>query len=1457
MDKPFYRRTHNYYRARLGLIEKLKGEVVDEQQKNYLQAGYIHPELYPEGIDNEEDFVRQELEAGEYSNAPLTFTEITSGSTWFAMYPEKIAGEEKPTTSIFFPVTIKGDRKAIYDAIYKGIKGRPHYAKSPTALKLKAKAMKLKLDLLKMERERKQDLSGTMPNYALAGIGLSGEGFLAGLGALNADTEQKADALVVSEVLEKSKQDKAYSKEKQSFDQIFEEYNKGISENEIKAWVWYKRSLGYPMTYWKKWWMGSTTGAESTYVVTKQSTTLLDNRWQPIQTVPQNATIGRPTKFEHEYKGVNHLIVVGEDGSKFILVKDHVKITATGQKVAQKDLDKLVKSNALFYLAGELVPYPVYAFGNMYERENQLAEDKEEIISTYGQQVYDHHLSVIQKAKPKVISIQNPDANERPKILVFSSFALEYKITHFREDVTTELNVPEDEGMSLKEAFKVWVDGLSRDELGNLSSFQIRHYYVNNASMRGMTDEEKQMIERYAPLEGEQLFSRFLHEALTFEDQVRLDRMWNEVYNGWSDIPYTKVPIGFECSGKFKLSHELKFSPAQREAIAFSEIAGSGIIAYDVGVGKTMAAIISVANAIYAGRTKRPCIVVPNPTYAKWVKEIIGYEDKKTGEFFPGVLSYTGMKVNEWYNLGKKMLSKINLEKPVPENSITVMTYEAFVKIGFSQKLMNEVFEELQEVLQQRGEEDDVRNFEKKKLTYYELIGVGQKDTIADIDTLGFDYLVIDEAHNFKNVFADSPKDEQGQKRFKITGAASARGLKCFFLTNYIQRKFGRNVMLLTATPFTNSPLEIFSMLSMVAYEKLAAAGIKNLQVFMETFILQSLEYVNSYDGGIREQHVVKSFNNRLILQKMIHNHIAYKTGEDAGVKRPCKINLPRIYQRDENGVAKRLPTGEQILTYLEMNEEQKMNQQEIIALAMQKSKMANIFRAMAMSLDNALSPFLYVGSLPPEDHVDFVEKSPKIFYTVQCIKSVKEYHESQDKPVSGQVVYMNRGKEYFPMLKRYLEEEVGYKTGVKHNGKRFDEVEIISSGISPNKKEGIKDAFLDNVVKVIIGTATIKEGIDLQTHGTVLYNCYADYNPTDLKQVEGRIHRQGNEYAYVRVAMPLVQDSMDVFVFQKLEEKTARINDIWYRSDRGNVLDQETLDPEEVKFALFTDMRALASIELDKEKKEVYRTLSITNDNFTLIANLKAIVDAFYNQQERLRQMLSENNQVFVDQVLNENSQFKSSPGWNHHSESKQKSILERAKNLTEETTEFLHSAMDDKDLIRIARKHNTLLNDLYQSNRSYQLDRLMSDFRLNLSKIRKAEKTTLAQKGYTIDDDFEVIKAEIRKDIEQLEEELESLGSPDYFAQKVAEVQAKKDRLAIKGGTAMERVQDFESLNHLLSIPFNADKAGYCDIPKPNGQAPKPKADKTKVLRLRAKAVKLKLQLLAQQRERELEVA
>src|SRR5207237_1243299 len=138
----------------------------------------------------------------------------------------------------------------------------------------------------------------------------------------------------------------------------------------------------------------------------------------------------------------------------------------------------------------------------------------------------------------------------------------------------------------------------------------------------------------------------------------------------------------------------------------------------------------------------------------------------------------------------------------------------------------------------------------------------------------------------------------------------------------------------------------------------------------------------------------------------------------------------------------------------------------------------------------------------------------------------------------------------------------------------------------------------------------------------------YPDWNPTDILQLQGRIWRQGNRFGFVRFVLPLVQDSMDVFVFQKLEEKTSRLNDIWFKADRGNVLDVESIDPQEVKLALITDVGRLTMLFFDEEKKEAQREL--------------VKVDAAIKQVEKIQEEINNYNEYrteaigFISEVYN-----------------------------------------------------------------------------------------------------------------------------------------------------------------------------------------------------------------------------
>jgi hypothetical protein len=100
---------------------------------------------------------------------------------------------------------------------------------------------------------------------------------------------------------------------------------------------------------------------------------------------------------------------------------------------------------------------------------------------------------------------------------------------------------------------------------------------------------------------------------------------------------------------------------------------------------------------------------------------------------------------------------------------------------------------------------------------------------------------------------------------------------------------------------------------------------------------------------------------------------------------------------------------------------------------------------------------------------------------------------------------------------------------------------------------------------------------------------------------------------------MPLVVNSMDVFVFQKLEEKTARINSIWYKADKGNTLEMDSIDVEEIKYALIDNPKELARMKFEKQAAQAQKELSLAEENQKMYGELKSLIHYYNTYRGRL----------------------------------------------------------------------------------------------------------------------------------------------------------------------------------------------------------------------------------------------
>ncbi len=269
----------------------------------------------------------------------------------------------------------------------------------------------------------------------------------------------------------------------------------------------------------------------------------------------------------------------------------------------------------------------------------------------------------------------------------------------------------------------------------------------------------------------------------------------------------------------------------------------------------------------------------------------------------------------------------------------------------------------------------------------------------------------------------------------------------------------------------------------------------------------------------------------------------------------------------------------------------------------------------------------------------------------------------------------------------------------------------------------------------------------------------------------------------------------MDVFVFQKLEEKTSRINDIWFRGDRGNVLDLESLDPEEIKLALITDVDRLVKMFFDQEKEELNRSYR------RLVSALEALkaVQSDIKDYADYRDRCLESIRSFHTSLLASDF-FKELPKVAEDGEIESKQI-KKAKELKEDIEALLSgSELADKDILSVGRK---IENSYPVLGIYFQARYNLAYFKEYVSKVRKTERTLLKPKGYSLSSDLAPVLTQYQADLEALKLHAGTYAGDEKsprWEELRGEIQQKKSALQVEGRTAESRAQEFDRLNYLL---------------------------------------------------------
>ena len=623
--------------------------------------------------------------------------------------------------------------------------------------------------------------------------------------------------------------------------------------------------------------------------------------------------------------------------------------------------------------------------------------------------------------------------------------------------------------------------------------------------------------------------------ASTYRDRV--EDLYNRSFRGYVAPEFSNSPIDVPGLATDRTVRDWRWS-SLRKSLAM----GKGIIADDVGLGKTLGGLLLARMAKINGQAKKPIIVVPKSVLANW------YEEAET--WFPGSRVLT---IGANFSRGKdgKLIGADDKpgERKRKYHDLTQNDYDfviisepSFEEVDLDPEMKERYYSD--DFWVQRGESLGNAGDKRRKAIkerYEQHIAQREFSDRTDaiwFNELGVDMLIADEMHHQKNLYAakarfgDQPKFLGGQ-------GLSNRALDFNLKTRWIrENNGGKNIYGLTATPTKNSPLEIYSMLSHIAPEAFERIKIRNSEEFLDRFCEFKQDKVLSTGGEIEDASVVSGFKNLDELREIMARFIDRRTADDVGLKLPDRDD--RMHLVDMSPAQQAVYAELRELAEESAGKKDATGDTHIFAIMDKMNK-----AALDLSI---LDKDTYAGA-----------SSPKYAALAkQCVEGVKE---------GGQIVFCE-----------YIDSHDKIVAALVDSGFKRDEIGVINAQVAGSavKRQNIANAFNAGKLKVVVGNATMAEGLNMQKTTTDIHHMDVPWEPATLQQRTGRGLRQGNLNARIRIHTYLSKGSFDGYRYQAVSAKKDWQDLLWNGGDRVENLAREgSFSTEDMRIMLAADPEA------------------------------------------------------------------------------------------------------------------------------------------------------------------------------------------------------------------------------------------------------------------------------------------
>lgn len=633
----------------------------------------------------------------------------------------------------------------------------------------------------------------------------------------------------------------------------------------------------------------------------------------------------------------------------------------------------------------------------------------------------------------------------------------------------------------------------------------------------------------------------------------RLVKAYNEQFNAIVTRTYDNAELSLPGLA-------LSFEPRSHQVAAVARMINDPavLLAHEVGAGKTAEMAMGSMELRRLGLVRKPCVVVPNHMLEQFGREwaqlypqaklLVASSDDLAGDRRRAFVARCATGDWDAVILTRGAFERIPMSAEAQADYLEREVESMRAQLDRVQERSNPLGVKRMQAALQRAEERV-----KSKLA-------GARDAGITFEATGIDYVVVDEAHGYKNLRTPS----------NIPGAAidgSNRASDLDMKLHYLRSRYGgRCATFATATPIANSVTEAYVVQRYLRPDLLAEAGIEDFDSWAATFGESVTAIELSPDGSsFRMNTRFAKFRNVPELLRMWHLSADIKTAAD------LNLNTPDLAER-EDGRREPETVAVPASTELEAYIEDLAERADRVRSGGVEPTEDNMLKISSDGRAAALDVRLVGGETDEVTKVQIAADRISAIYT-EHRDDVYYDSSGEPDPVRGslQLVFCDLGT---PRPDGGWSVYADLRDELAAKGVPRERVRFVHEARNDREKGELFAACRAGRVAVLIGsTERMGVGTNVQRRAVALHHMDCPWRPADLAQREGRIIRQGNANPEVQIIRYVTSGSFDGYSWQTVARKAEFIAQVM----RGKLDSREIEDIGDTALS-YNEVKALAT---------------------------------------------------------------------------------------------------------------------------------------------------------------------------------------------------------------------------------------------------------------------------------------